>query len=129
MKADWHFLRLVAMLYVGICGVGYVVLSSYADADVVRAAAGAAVISLVHILLGFCSIEWSFRKGNITFLKIVLGGIGARLFLMAGLVLLMIRYLGFRPLALTLSLLFFYILNLALEIYLLENKVEVKNQP
>ncbi len=128
MKVDWHFLRLVAIFYLGACGVGYLALTMYADAEVIRAAVGAAVMSFANVLLGYLSIERSFNKGNITFLKIVLGGIGARLFLMAALVLVMIRYLGFQALALTLSLLFFYVLNLGLEIYLLEHKVAVKNQ-
>lgn len=128
MKVDWRFLRIVALLYCCISAVGYVGLRLFATEEVVRAAVGAAVISFVNILLGYISIEWSFKKGNITFLKIVLGGIGARLFLMAALVLVMIRYLQFDALALTLSLLLFYMLNLGLEIYLLEHRVEVKNQ-
>ena len=128
MKVDWHFLRLVAILYMCLSVLGYVGLAIFSSEYVVRAAGGAAVMSLVNILLGYVSIEWSYKKGNITFLKIVLGAIGARLFLMAGAVLVMIRFFQFDALALTLSLLAFYIVNLGLEIYLLEHKVEVKNQ-
>ncbi len=120
---------MVVLLYAGTCVVGYGALSVYAGPEVVRAAVGAAVMSFANVLLGYVSIEWSFRKPNITFLKIVLGGIGARLFLMAALVLVMIRFFRFDALALTISLLVFYIINLSLEIYLLEHKVAVKNQP
>ncbi len=128
MKLDWHFLRMVLILYAVLCAVGYAALTALSGADVLRAATGAAVISFVNVLLGYLSVEWSFRKPNITFLKIVLGGIGARLFLMLALVMVMIRYLRFEAFALTISLLLFYIVNMALEIYLLEHKITVKNQ-
>ena len=125
MKADWRFLRLVISLYIIGCTAGYIVLSLYASAETLRAAIGAAVLSFINVLLGYGSIELSVNKNSITFLKIVLGGIGARLFLMAGLVLVMIRYFGFQPLSLTVSLLCFYVLNLGLEIYFLESKAKV----
>jgi len=129
VKADWRFLRMVVALYGGLCVAGYVALRLFSTIEVLRAATGAAVISFVNVLLGYVSVEWSYRKPNITFLKIVLGGIGARLLLMLVLVLVLIRNLGFEPFALTISLLVFYIINLGLEIYLLEHKVTIKNQP
>ena len=126
MKADWRFLRLVAYLYVGISVLGYGVISVYGLHTVFKSAVVAEVMSLIHLLLGYCAVEYSFDKSNITFLKFVLGGIGLRLFLMASLVLVLLRYYAFDPLSLTLSLLLFYVLNLILEIYLLENRVSVK---
>ncbi len=128
MKADWRFLRLVAYLYAGTSVIGYAGLSRYGSHGVLRSAIAADIMSLVHLLLGYCAVEYSFGKSNITFLKIVLGGIGLRLFLMASLVLILLRYYAFDPLSLTLSLLIFYVLNLVLEIYLLENRVTVKKQ-
>jgi hypothetical protein len=128
VKTDWRFLRLVAYLYVGITVVGYAAFSRWGTEELLRNAIAAESMSLLNLLLGYFAIEYSFNKSNITFLKIVLGGMGARLFLMAGLVLVLIRYFAFDPLSLTLSLLFFYSLNLVLEIYLLDNKVAVKNQ-
>jgi hypothetical protein len=119
---------MVLILYACLCGAGYVALTVFSSKEVLRAATGAAVMSFINVILGYLSVEWSFKKPNITFLKIVLGGIGARLFLMLVLVLIMIRYLRFEAFALTISLLFFYILNLGLEIYLLEHKITVKNQ-
>ena len=128
MKTDWRFLRLVAYLYAGITVAGYAVFSQWGTEELLRNAIAAESMSLLNLLLGYVAIEYSFDKSNITFLKIVLGGMGARLFLMAGLVLVLIRYFAFDPLSLTLSLLFFFSLNLVLEIYLLDNKVAVKNQ-
>lgn len=129
MKADWRFLRLVAYLYAGTSAIGYVVVSTYGSRDVLRSAIVADVLSIVHLLLGYCAVEYAFGKSNITFLKIVLGGIGLRLFLLASFVLVLLRYFAFDPLSLTLSLFFFYVLDLVLEIYLLENRVTVKKQP
>jgi hypothetical protein len=128
VKADWHFLRLAAYLYGGATVVGYVAFSLWATGEVIRSAVAADIMSLLNLLLGYFAVEYSFDKSNITFLKIVLGGMGARLFLMAAMVLVLIRYFGFDPLSLTLSLLFFYAVNLVLEIYLLDNKVSVKKQ-
>lgn len=128
MKADWRFLRLAAYLYGGASFVGYVVFSLWATGEVIRNAVAADIMSVLNLLLGYIAIEYSFDKSNITFLKIVLGGMGARLVLMAAMVLVLIRYFAFDPLSLTLSLLFFYAVNLVLEIYLLENKVSVKKQ-
>ncbi len=128
MRADWKFLRLVALLYAASTLGGYVVLSHYASRDVVTNATVAEVMSLVHLLFGYAAIEYSFDKSNITFLKVVLGGMGVRLFLMATLVMILLRYYAFDPLSLTASLFYFYVINLILEIYFLESKVKVKNQ-
>jgi len=128
VKADWRFLRLVAYLYAGASVTGYIVISRYGSHEALRSAVVADLASLVHLLLGYGAVEYSFGKSNITFLKIVLGGIGLRLFLLASLVLVLLRYYAFDPLSLTLSLLFFYVLNLILEIYLLENRVSIKQQ-
>jgi uncharacterized membrane protein YqjE len=128
VKADWRFLRLVAYVYVGASVVGYVLFSVYGWREAVHSVIAAEILSLLHVLLGYGAVEYSYEKSNITFLKIVLGGIGLRLFLMASVVLVLLRYYAYDPLSLTLSLLIFYVLNLVLEIYLLESKVTVKKQ-
>jgi hypothetical protein len=128
VKADWRFLRLVAYLYAGASVIAYAICTMFGSRETLRSAVVADIMSLIHLLLGYGAVEYSFGKSNITFLKIVLGGIGLRLFLMASLVLILLRYYAFDPLSLTLSLLFFYVLNLILEIYLLENRVTVKKQ-
>ena len=125
MKPDWRFLRLVFILYGCSCLLWYPLVGHYASAEALKATVGAAALSFFYILLGYCSIEFSFNKSSITFLKVVLGGIGIRLFVMAALVLVMIRYLAFQALPLTVSLLCFYVLNLGLEIYFLESKAKV----
>jgi hypothetical protein len=128
VKADWRFLRLVAYAYAGATVIAYAVCTMYGSHETLKNAFVAEIMSVVHLLLGYGAVQYSIGKSNITFLKIVLGGIGARLFLLASLVLVLLRYYAFDPLSLTLSLLFFYVLNLVLEIYLLEHSVTVKKQ-
>jgi len=128
VKADWRFLRTTAYLYLGSFAPGYLFFTMFATPEAVRGGIAAMLMSLINILLGYIAIETSFEKGSITFLKIVLGGMGARLLLMAGTVFVLIRYFSFEPLPLTLTLLFYYALNLGLEIYLLEHRVTVRKQ-
>ncbi len=125
MKPNWRFLRLVAYFYAGTCIVGLPLMLLYGSAEALRATTAAAIVSVVYLLVGYFSIEYSFDKDNITFLKFVMGGIGIRLFATATLVFLMIRYLSFQAFSLVVSLLYFYILNLGLEIYFLETKVKI----
>jgi hypothetical protein len=128
VKADWRFLRIIAYVYLGSFAPGYLLFTIFASPEATRGGIAAMVMSLINILLGYIAIETSFEKGSITFLKIVLGGMGARLFLMSGAVFVLIRYFAFQPLSLTLTLLFYYALNLGLEIYLLEHRVNVRKQ-
>lgn len=124
MKLDWRFLRLVAIIYGGTYLVGCPLILLYGSTEALRATVASGILSIFYLLIGYFSIEYSFGKDNITFLKYVIGGIGIRLFLAATTVFLMIRYFAFQAFSLVVSLLFFYILDLGLEIYLLETKVK-----
>lgn len=83
-------------------------------------------MSFINLFLGYLAIEISFERSHTTFLKYVLGGMVVRLMLMWGVLLLLIRVYGFHSAALMLSLLFFYILNLVLEIFYLQKRVSTK---
>ncbi len=126
MKLNWRFLRLVAYLYVGTCLVGCPLMILYGSREALEATSAAGIISIAYLLVGYFSIEYSFDKDNITFLKFVLGGIGIRMFVTAAIVFLLIRYLSVQAFSLVVSLLYFYILNLGLEIYFLETKVRIR---
>jgi hypothetical protein len=94
--------------------------------EVTRSIIAGGVMSLINLLLGYLTIEVSFERSHTTFLKFVLGGMVGRLLLMWGILLLLIRVYGFHSASLMLSLLFFYALNLALEIYYLQKRVSTK---
>jgi hypothetical protein len=85
-----------------------------------------AFISLVNVAVGYLLIEIGFDKPNITFLKLILGGMVARLLLTPALVVVLIRVFDFHLLSLTASLFFFYFLFLVLEILFLNKKLSAK---
>jgi len=84
------------------------------------------VMSFINLLLGYAAIEFSYERSHTTFLKYVLGGMVARLMLMWGVLMLLIGLYHFHSASLMLSLLFFYVMNLVLEIFYLQKRVSSK---
>jgi hypothetical protein len=123
MKIDWSFLRLVTYCFLGVAILAFYPVSEFATAEVLRSIIAGGIMSLVNLLLGYVAIEISFDRSHTTFLKFVLGGMIVRLFLMWGVLLLLISQFGFHSASLMLSLLFFYIINLVLEIFYLQKRV------
>jgi hypothetical protein len=126
MKIDWSFLRLVLFCFAGTAVLTYYPISEIATIEVIHSIIAGGIMSLVNLLLGYLAIEVSFERSHTTFLKYVLGGMVARLMLMWGVFLLLIRVFGFHPASLMLTLLFFYVMNLGLEIYYLQKRVSTK---
>lgn len=127
MRVDWFFLRFVGFYTVAIAALLYPV-SRLVDEEAFRSIVAAGVMSLLHVLFGYIIVETGFEKKSTTFLKIVLGGMIVRLFLMAGVVLVLLKVYHYDAFSLMFSLLLYYVINLVLEIYLLQKKVSVKNQ-
>jgi hypothetical protein len=127
VKADWSFLRLVAYCVLGSAGLAYYPLSAYASPEVVEGVVAGGIMGVVNLLLGYTSIEIGFGKSNTTFLKIVLGGMVARMLLMWGALVVMLKWYQFHPASLVFALLFTYVLTLVLEISYLQKKVSLKN--
>ena len=126
MKIDWSFLRLVFFCFACAAVLTYYPISEITTAEVTRSIVAGGVMSLVNLLLGYLSIEFSFERSHTTFLKYVLGGMVMRLLLMWGVLLLLIRLYNFHSASLMLSLLFFYVMNLVLEIFYLQKRVSTK---
>ncbi len=126
MKIDWSFLRMVALSYAGAALLAVYPLSQFATEPVVRSVLAGGIMSVGNLLLGYAAIEGSFRKSHTTFLKYVLGGMVARLFLMWGAFLILIRMFDFHAASLMMSLLFFYVMNLVLEVVYLQRRVAMK---
>jgi hypothetical protein len=127
VKVDWGFLKLVALVFMGVALLVVVPLSIYTDRELVRSVVAGGLASLFHLLLGYLFIEYGFDKSNTTFLKVILGGTLVRMFLLVGIVLLLVRVYQFQTVPLMVSLLLFYVLNLLLEIHLLQKKVALKH--
>jgi CDP-diglyceride synthetase len=84
------------------------------------------LISFVNVTAGYLLIEYGIEKPNATFLKIILGGMVARLILIPAVVVVLIRVFRFHLLSLTGSLFFSYFLFLILEILFLNKKLALK---
>ena len=126
MKVDWSFLQLVLFCFACTAALTYYPISEFATREVIHSIIAGSIMSLANLLLGYLAIEVSFERSHTTFLKYVLGGMVGRLMLMWGAFLLLIRIFGFHPASLMLTLLFFYVMNLGLEIYYLQKRVSTK---
>ncbi len=112
--------------FIAIALLTFYPISEFATAKVTRSIVAGGAMSLLNLLLGYLFIELSFEKSHTTFLKYVLGGMVGRLFLMWGVLLVLIGVYQFHAASLMLSLLFFYVVNLILEIAYLQKRVSTK---
>jgi len=126
INIDWSFLRLIFLSYAVSALLTVYPLSGFATASVMRSVVAGGILSLLNLLLGYAAIEASFEKPHTTFLKYVLGGMVLRLMVMWGMFLVLIRVFDFHAASLMLALLFFYVMNLVLEIYYLQRRVATK---
>jgi hypothetical protein len=128
MRVDRRFpLRVGAALLIMALVAAYPLLR-YGTGPVICAVLAGAALSTVNVLAGFLTIEYAFHRSYTTFLKAVLGGMGVRMALMLGALLVCI--LGFRlhTLAVTIGMMVPYSVFLVLEILFLQKKVQVKHQ-
>ncbi len=128
VKIDKRFpLRVLGALMV-VAVVGAYPLMRYGSTEIIIAASVGALLSTVNVMLGYFAVEYSFEKSYTTFLKAVLGGMGVRMVLMLAVLLALIKIAGLHAVALTISLLTFYLIFLVLEVLFIQKKVVVKNQ-
>jgi hypothetical protein len=128
MRIDRRFpLRVGAALLIMALIAAYPLLR-YGTETVMFAVLAGTALSTVNVLAGFLTIEYAFDRSYTTFLKAVLGGMGIRMALMLGALLVCI--LGFRlhTLAVTIGMMVPYSVFLVLEILFLQKKVQVKHQ-
>ncbi len=127
MKIDTRFpLQVGATLVVAAVLGGYPLIR-YGSGEVITGVIVGAALSTVNVFLGWLAIEFSFEKSYTVFVRTVIGGMGVRMVLMLGLLALLISVLQVHALALTLSLLGFYIVYLFLEVLFIQRKVTLKN--
>lgn len=103
-------------------------LVRFCSGEVILAAAVGAFLSTVNVLLGYVAIEYSFGKSYSTFLKMVLGGMGVRMAVLLAALVILIKLFDLHAVALTVSMLTFYLIYLVLEILFIQRKIVAKNQ-
>ncbi len=117
---------LFALLCVSV--FGSYPLYTYGDGEMMKAAVVGAVLATVNVLLGYMAIEHSFNKSATTFLKVVLGGMGIRMFGLAGIIVVLIKLLEMNVPALIGSLGIFYAVYLTMEVLYINKKVSLRQQ-
>ncbi len=102
-------------------------LFKFASSEFVKSFAVGSLISLINSVVGFMLIKHGFGKSNKEFLKLTIGSMGVRLFVIAGLILFLLEVLNFEIYGLLISLLLFYFILLVVEILYL-NKLTTKKE-
>lgn len=128
MTQRQQFFGAVGVIVVLAAGAGAYPLFHWGTPEILVGAATGAVLSTLNAVAGFLMIEYGFRRSYTTFLKMVIGGMGVRLAVMLGAMLVLILVAHMHTLALTLSLLGFYTVFLALEIGFLQRSFGAKEQ-
>ena len=127
MKIDTRFPLQVGITLVGAVALGAYPLVKFGSTEVILGVILGATLSTVNVLLGYLAIEFSFDKSYTVFVRTVLGGMGVRLILMLALLALLVSTFQVHAMALTFSLLGFYVVYLLLEVLFIQRKVLVKN--
>ncbi len=127
-KFRFQFLKQILLTLVILGAAGSYPLMQYADEEIVKGIAAGVTLSVVNVLMGYIAIEYSYNKSYTHFVQIVLGGIALRLFVMAGLLLVLIGVFKFHSIALVGSLFGMYMIFLAEEVLYIHNKWQSKIQ-
>ena len=128
MKIDWSFPRQVLLVLLLVGGTAAYPLLKFYTSDIIAAAAAGAGLATVNVLLGFAALEYSHGKSTVTFFKYVLGGMGVRLLMMCGILLVIVKFVDLNIWAFIASLGLFYVIFLTLEIFYITKQVSSKQQ-
>lgn len=127
MRINGNFPSQVVLVLVAAVILLAYPLSVYGSSEILAAVAAGAALGTVNVLLGYFAIMYSFDKSYTTFLKAVIGGMGARMLLLLGALTALIMVAHLHAVALTVSLLGFYMIYLILEILFIQRRVSEKN--
>ncbi|MGA9408448.1 MAG: hypothetical protein WBW71_15035 [Bacteroidota bacterium] len=125
-KFEVSFPRQIAVVFFLSALLSAYPLVAFASAEVIRACVAGVIISLANVLAGYAAIEYSIDKSYTLFLKVVLGGMGVRMLLMLGALLILIKVFHVQAVPLVVSLMGYYILFLILEVVFMQKKMSKK---
>jgi len=129
VKLDLKFAKQIALATVGAALLAAYPMYVWADREMIVGVVTGGAISLVNVLIGYISVEYAFNKPNPTFLKVVLGGMGIRLSLIAFTLILLIKVFQIHLYSLISSMIIFYFLYITFEIVFINRKISLKNRP
>ncbi len=122
MKIDVAFPKQILTALLGMSVVALYPLWRIGSGEVVAAVFIGVGLSTINVLAGYISLEYGFDRGDTTFMKVVLGGMGIRMVTMLGLLVLLIKFAGLPVVPLTIALLVSYALYLILEIRYIQKR-------
>ena len=128
MKIDWSFPKQVILALIIIGGLGAYPILRFGSRELMSAVLMGALLTTLNVLLGYAAIEYSMHKSMTTFFKIVIGGMGIRMLLLAIILVVLIKVFQFNVLYLISSIGIFYIVFLIIEILFIQKKVYSKQQ-
>lgn len=111
---------LLTLLTMGVVALYPLLMSG--SGEVVGAVLVGVGLSTVNVLAGYLSLSYGFDRGDSTFLKVVLGGMGIRMVAMLGLLVLLIKFAGLPVVPLLIALLSSYVVYLILEIRYIQKR-------
>jgi len=122
------FPKQILFALVALAAIGAYPLWRFASPEVLKASLIGAGLATANVLAGYYAIEYAFGKSVTTFFKVVLGGMGLRLFGLAVLLVLFIKVLEVPAASLIISLGICYVVFLILEILFIQKKIELSQQ-
>jgi hypothetical protein len=121
----WTLLKQVITALLGSFLIASYPLALYANQEVIAAVVAGALLGTLNVIIGYTAIEYAFTKSMTTFTAVVIGGMGLRLMLLLGVMVLFILVFNVHTVALTVSLIYFYAVYLILEILYIQKKVHL----
>lgn len=128
MRIDWKELRRPLWVFVPIMLVLWIGGPALTDIQTQRSLLAGGTMCLLHTLAGSLLLDWSAGRSPISFLKRVLAGMGLRLIVMLGLVVVLLKVHAFQPTSLMLSLLGWYVVALVFEVAALQKRVKLQQE-
>lgn len=127
-KIDHSFFRNVAVSFAVIALGAAWPMARYGTPEILTACLAGAAISYANVIAGFFAIDYAFDRSFTVFMKAVLGGMGVRMCVSAAALVVMISLLHLHVAALIMSLMFFYVINLTIEILFLQKKMDLRTE-
>ncbi|MDH3251785.1 MAG: hypothetical protein OEM41_03275 [Ignavibacteria bacterium] len=128
MKLDFRFPGQVLATLVIVGALAAYPLWKNGSPEVLKAVLVGAGLSTLNVLAGYFAIAYAFERSHTAFLTAILGGMGIRMAIVLGALVVLIKVAGLHAVALTVSLLVFYVLYLVLEILYIQKRFGLTKQ-
>ncbi len=123
MKIDGRYPRQVLAALGGLSALGAYPVLRFGSRDIVVAAVTGAVLSTANSLAGYLAMSYALDKSFSTLMKAVIGGMGIRMAVLLGAMVVLIKLCGMNAVALVVSLLSYYTVFFVLEILFIHRQM------